>query len=83
MQQVFYYPVSLNVLYVPLFKVNFSLGAVETGGEGSIHGPLLLLFQYSQGKMQSERLVYRRESICAQTVLLRVSYRQTIHCKTR
>ncbi len=65
-------------MFVPLFKVNFSLGAVETGGGGGIHGPLLLLFKYSQGKMQSERLGYRRESICAQTVLLKVPYRQTI-----
>jgi hypothetical protein len=68
-------------MFVPLFKVNFSLGAVETGGGGSIHGPLLLLFQYSQGKMQSERFGYsilEIESICTQTVLLKVSYRQTI-----
>ncbi len=65
-------------MFVPLFKVNFSLGAVETGGGGGHTWASFIAVSIFSEEMQSERLVYRRESICAQTVLLKVSYRQTI-----
>jgi hypothetical protein len=48
-------------MFVPLFNVNFSLGALETTRGGEEQGPPLLLFQYSLGENAEEILGYRRE----------------------